>query len=125
MTKSNKTKTGPLRQRTAFEWAILVISVAAIATIGVGLVLYSVQFEKRSAEIEISIEPAIGENSFILSVENRGGTTAEDVVIEVARGDLTQLVEFRAIPKAGQEEATFYLEGTGAPTASLVTFKEP
>lgn len=124
MTKSSKTKTGILRQRTAFEWAILVVSSAAIATIVVGLVFYSSQFEGRPPKLLVSIEASDKENEFVLKVENRGGTTAEDVVVEVSRGEETQLVEFRAVPKAAEEEATVQLEGAGEPTASVVAFKD-
>lgn len=125
MTKSSKAKAGLLRRRTPFEWAILLVSVAAIAAIGVGLLVYSTQFKQRSPDLVVTIEPSPGrQNEFVLKIENRGETTAEEVVVEVARGEVTQIVEFRAVPKAGEEEAKVHVEGSGEPTAKVVTLKE-
>ncbi len=123
MTK--KKQNSLMRKRTVFEWGILIASVIAICSIGVGLLFYSFSFKPGPPDLRVTVLP-VGdhEGRFSVRVDNRGGTTAEDVVVEVTSGDQTQEVEFRAIPKGESEEAFLEIDGPSRPTARVKAFKE-
>jgi uncharacterized protein (TIGR02588 family) len=118
-------KAGMSRERTAFEWVLLGVSVAAILAIAGGLIFYSLSFETGPADLHATIAPDPAEpHTFILTVENRGGTTAEDVIVVVRRGSATDEVEFRAIAKGDSEEATVQMGGSDAPVVRVANYKE-
>jgi uncharacterized protein (TIGR02588 family) len=112
------------RERSAFEWTILGVSVAAIALIAAGLLIFSVSFDSAPPDLRVSVRPAGGAD-FVVTIDNQGGTTAEEVTVEVQRGTHTQEVEFKAVPKGDEEEASVALAGTGQPTATVTSYKEP
>ena len=120
-----KKQDGLMRARTAFEWAILIVSIAAIGTMSVGLLVYSLNFKTTPPDLKVSVlSDGAQQNRFIIRVDNRGGTTAEDVVVEVSSGDEAQEVEFRAIPKGHVEEAHVEIEGSTKPEARVTAYKE-
>lgn len=122
---SAKQKTGRLRrQRTTFEWVILAVSVTAIAVIAGGLTFYGLSLEGTPPELRVEVAPA-GRGDVIVTVDNVGGTTAEDVIVLVRRGGTVREVEFRAVTKGDFEEATVSLPGSGAATGRVAAYKEP
>ena len=114
------------RDRTSFEWAILGLALAAIAAIVLLLIVSSLRSDTGEADLSVAVEPMAAEpNRFLLTVTNEGGATAEAVHVEVVRGPESVEVEFIAIPKGDEEEAIVEVEGTGPPTAHVLTYQEP
>jgi len=120
MSKKAKTK----HERTVFEWAILGVSLAAIVAIVGGLAIYSLTFGGGPPDLRTDLRSE-GGGEFTLTVVNEGATTAIDVLVEVSRGEEPQIIEFRAIPKGHEDEASVTLGGSGEPKANVVAFKEP
>lgn len=126
MSPSAGTQNRWLRKRTVLEWSVLVIALIAIVSVAAGLVIYSLSSETGPPDLRVDMRPTSGQDgSYVVRVTNRGGTTAEDVVIEVTLGVETRQVEFMAVAKGDREEAIVVLEGTGEPRARVKTFKEP
>jgi uncharacterized protein (TIGR02588 family) len=119
----SKSKATLRRERTILEWSVLGVSILAIAAIAGGLIFYSFSSTSGAPDLRVSLRPEGG--PFTLTVENKGGTTAEEVVVEVTRGDERQAVEFKAVAKGDTEEATVASPGDGQPTARVVSYKEP
>jgi hypothetical protein len=113
------------RERTAFEWAILALSVAAIAAIVAGLIIASIGYETGPADLRTSLQPDGEPNRFVLSVTNEGGATAEHVRVLVRRGSGSVEVELLAVPKGDVEEAFVRIGGRGRPTAQVQSYVEP
>ncbi|HVE75136.1 MAG TPA: hypothetical protein VND22_00020 [Actinomycetota bacterium] len=122
---SAKKKTDLKRKRTAFEWAIGIVAAACITTMVGGLVYYGFTAGTGPPDLAATITPE-GEGKYTLTVTNKGGTTAEDVVVEVTSGEDVQEVQFLAVAKGHKEEATVIFEEAGQqPEAKVLTFKEP
>jgi uncharacterized protein (TIGR02588 family) len=113
------------RERTSFEWVILAVSILAICAIAGGLLFYTFSLEGGPPSLRTTVRPASG-GELTLRVTNVGGTTAEEVVVDVRRGkNGSREVIFRAVAKGDYEEATVTLPGSGRPTAEVVAYKEP
>lgn len=122
----NKKKSGLKRERTAFEWVILGVSAAAIVAIIGGLVVSSLGHDTEPAALNATLKPEPGKaDRYVLTIANRGGTTAEDVRVQVRRGSGSVDVEFRAVPKGDEEEALVEIGGTGRATAHVQSYQEP
>ncbi len=122
----SKKKNTLKRERTAFEWAILGVSLAAIAAIVAGLLISSISYETGPADLSAVLKPeGRGPNRFVLTVTNRGGATAEDVHVNVSRESEAVEVEFRAVPKGDEEEAVVEIGGSGKPTARVQSYQDP
>ena len=119
------TKNTLRRERTAFEWAILALSVAAIAAIIAGLVSASIGYDSGPADMRATLTPDSEPNRYVLSVTNDGGATAEHVRVLVRRGRGTVEVELLAVPKGDVEEAFVKIGGRGRPTAQVQSYQEP
>jgi hypothetical protein len=119
------TKTTLRRERTTFEWAILALSVAAIAAIIAGLVIASIGHESGPAQLHASLAPDGEPNRYVLSVTNEGRATAEHVRVIVRRGRGSVEVELLAVPKGDVEEAFVKIGGRGRPTAQVQSYQEP
>lgn len=111
------------RERTRFEWIVLAVSLAAISAIAGGLIFFGATVESGPPELRPALRPE-GVH-FVLTVENAGGTTAEEVIVEVSRGEEKAEVEFRAVPKGDTEEALVSIGGQGEPTVQVLHYKEP
>lgn len=113
------------RQRTAFEWTILLASVAVIVAILISLASYSLSFKPGPPDLRVIVRPNSAEQGqYVLTVTNRGGNSAEDVAVEVSLGDETQDVEFRVVAKGDSEEARVVMSGDGQPQARIKSYKE-
>lgn len=119
----SKSKNTFRRERTTFEWVLLVVSLAVIAAIASALVFYGVSATSEPPDLTVSVTTSGTDH--VLVVENKGGTTAEEVVVEVTRGSERQEVEFKAVAKGDVEEAKVALPGGGKPEARVTSFKEP
>ena len=111
------------RQRTTLEWVLLGVSVFAIVMIAGALIFYGFSSTSVPPDLRLTLRPE--GPVFVIEVENKGGTTAEEVVVEVTRGKEKREVEFKAVAKGDTEEATVAVPGSGEPTARVVAFKEP
>ncbi|CAN5886796.1 hypothetical protein BH23ACT12_BH23ACT12_12210 [soil metagenome] len=119
------------RERTPFEWALLLISLAVIGTIIVGLFLYA--GHKAGGEAELSVEVADTGEMFEggpqveVTVRNTGGSGAEQVVTEVTMGEQTREVTMARIPKDDEASAvvTFPAGTTGTPEGELLSYNTP
>lgn len=115
-----------LRKRTALEWTILVIALVAIGAVGVGLVAYGLVSNPGPADLRVVATPiSSGDATHRITITNRGGTTAEEVIVEVTLGRERQEVEFKAVAKGDSEDALLVFQGTGEPRARVKAFKEP
>jgi uncharacterized protein (TIGR02588 family) len=122
MSKSASTKK---RERTLFEWVILGVSLAAIIAIVAGLVIASLNYEPGPPDLSFDVARGDAPDRFTLTVRNDGGSTAEDLRVEVSRGPEKTEVEFRTVPKGDEEEATVEIGGTGTPKARVLSYREP
>jgi uncharacterized protein (TIGR02588 family) len=113
------------RERTTFEWVILVVSLAAVVTIVAGLVVASVGYESGSPVLRVSVTPEGTPDRYVVAVRNDGGTTAEHVRVLVRRGSGSVEVELVAVPKGDEEEVTVTIGGRGRPTAQVQSYQEP
>ncbi len=119
-----KEKADLKRRRTAFEWAIGIVAAVCITTLVGGLIYYGFTAGTGPPDLTATITPE-DEGAYTLTVTNKGGTTAEDVVVEVTSGEDVKEVHFRAVAKGHKEEATVIFEQGGQAEAKVLTFKEP
>ena len=113
------------RERTTFEWAILVVSLAAVVAIVAGLVTAWVTYESGPPVLRASVTRTEAPNRFVVAVRNDGGATAEHVRVLVRRGRGSVEVELLAVPKGDEEEAFVTIGGRGRPTAQVQSYQEP
>lgn len=99
-------------------------ALAAILAILGGLFFYSARAKAGPPDLRAVVHDQ-GNGEFNLVVSNLGGTTAEDVLVEVISGDETVEVEFTAIAKGDKEEATLMFERPDGVRAKVTGFKEP
>lgn len=119
------------RGRTPFEWALLVISLASIAAVLVGLFLYAGDTAGEQAALEASVEDTgrkiNGGPEFLVTLTNKGGSGAEDIVVEVKIGGETRELVFVRIAK--DEERTgaviFPPDAQGSAEASILSYNYP
>lgn len=121
---------GPARERTSLEIVVLVLSMIGILSIIGGLAWYGVTTDGSQAELTVEISGPKDESEtrriYEVTVSNNGGTTAEEVVVEVVAGDTTREIQFRVIAKRDQAKATVVLHAESQdPRAEIISYKEP
>lgn len=121
---------GIRRERTTFEWALLLVSVAAALTLVVGLAISGVTGASGPADLQIDIAagvPASGGQPLEITVTNVGGTSAENVVIEVTVGDISREVTLELVAKGDEESATVIVpaDASATPHAGVVSYSDP
>ncbi|MEX2554387.1 MAG: hypothetical protein WEB06_02010 [Actinomycetota bacterium] len=123
-------KRGARRSRSPFETVVLVVSLAAVSSIVLGLVVARVSGSKREADLRASIratgQVASGGEVYELTIRNVGGETAENVVIEITLGEETREIELLSISKGDDESATviFPSGSTGTPVVEVLSYHE-
>lgn len=129
---SSKTESFSLkRDRTPFEWVLLLISLAAIGTVIVGLFFYAGHQAGGEAELSVEVtgtgEGFEGGPQVEVTVRNTGGSGAEQVVTEVTMGEQTREVTMVRIPKDDEASAvvTFPAGTTGTPEGELLSYNTP
>jgi uncharacterized protein (TIGR02588 family) len=130
-TKRDSGNHGIGRQRTRFEWALLVVSlVATLAVVG-GLVVSGLTGPSGTADLRVSVAdaggPASGGRPLEVIVTNVGGTSAENVIVEVTVGDITREVNLDLVAKGDTESAAVVVpaDATGSPHADVVSYTNP
>jgi uncharacterized protein (TIGR02588 family) len=122
---------GIRRERTPFEWALLVVSLAAILALAAGLVVSGLTGPRGPADLRVRIadadEPASGGRPLEVTVTNRGGTSAENVIVEVTVGDVTREVNLDLVAKGDTETAAVVVpaDAAGSPHAEVVSYTNP
>ena len=71
--------------------------------------------------------PASGGRPLAVMVENLGGTSAENLIVEVTVGDVTREVDLNLVAKGDTESATVVVpaDATGRPRAEVVSYTSP
>ena len=134
MSPSKQTKRKPQslkRERTPFERALLVVSVASIAAVLVGLFLYAGDTAGEQAALDLTVQrtgrQVDGGPEVLVTLTNQGGSGAEDVVVEVKIGEETREVSFVRIAKHEERTAAviFPPEAQGTAEASILSYNYP
>ena len=123
-------KKGARRARSRFETVVLVVSLAAVSSIVLGLVVTGVSGAKGEADLRASIRAtgvlASGGEVYELTIRNVGGETAENVVLEITLGGETRELELLSVSKGDDETASviFPSGGTGTPLVEVLSYHE-
>lgn len=124
-----------MTRRNVVEWAVLVVSVAAIFVVVAALVLSGLN-EKRPADPRVDLhvdEARSGQLGWLVpaTVSNSGDQTAEAVVLEatatVAGREESSEIEVAFLPAGSETEVTFAFsaEPESDVTVRLVGFQVP
>ncbi|MGH2690120.1 MAG: hypothetical protein ACRDKW_15140 [Actinomycetota bacterium] len=131
MSGGRKRPGGLKRKRSALEWALLLVSLAAIAGVVGSLVSYGLRAGGGPADLRVEARftgTGSGGSVFEVTVRNEGGATAERVMLEVTLGDVTREADIDVVAK-GDREAAFVVFPTGdagsAPVVRVVSYEEP
>lgn len=121
---------GLRRKRTPFEWTLLVVALLAIGAVLLGLFVYA--GEPSGGEAELQLQVGVtgrheGGPQVELTVRNTGGSSAEQVVVEVTMGSQSREVTLTRIPREGEVGAvvTFPAGTSGTPEAELLNYNQP
>jgi uncharacterized protein (TIGR02588 family) len=119
------------RERTPFELALLVVSLAATLAVVAGLVVSGLTGPSGPADLQVTIanadEPASGGRPLEVTVSNVGGTSAENVIVEVTVGDVTREVNLDLVAKGDTESATVVVpaDGSDPAHAEVLSYTNP
>ena len=119
------------RRRTPFEWALLGTSLTAILILTVGLVLSQLLGAGGPADLRVAVAGegalASGGRSLEVTVTNAGGTSSENVIVEVTVGDVTREVDLDLVAKGDTESAVVVVpaDAVGEPAAQVVSYTNP
>lgn len=122
---------GIRRERTSFEWALMLVSVAAALTLVAGLAISGVTGASGPTDLEIHIAadgvPASGGRPLEITVTNVGGTSAKNVVVEVTVGDVSREVTLELVAKGDEESATVVVPAgaSATPHAEILSYSNP
>lgn len=122
---------GIRRERTPFEWALLVVSLAATLAVVAGLAVSGLAGPRGPADLRVTVEdaggPASGGRPLEVTVTNVGGTSAENVIVEVTVDDVTREVNLDLVAKGEAESAGVVIPAgtTGPPRAEVVSYINP
>lgn len=122
---------GIRRERTSLEWALLLVSVAAALSLVVGLAISGMTGANGPADLEVDIAaadvPASGGRPLVITVRNVGGTSAENVVVEVTVGDVSREVTLELVAKGDEESATVVVpaDASATPHAEILSYSNP
>lgn len=124
-------KRGIGRERTPFEWALLVVSLAATLAVVAGLVVSGLAGPRGPADLRVTVAdaggPASGGRPLEVTVTNVGGTSAENVIVEVIVGDVTREVDLDLVAKGDTKSAAVVVpaDATDEPRAEVVSYTNP
>ena len=122
---------GIRRERTPFEWALLVVSLGATMAVVAGLVVSGLAGPRGPADLRVTVAeaggPASGGRPFEVTVTNVGGTSAKNVIIEVTVGDLTREVNLDLVAKGDELSAAIVVPAgaTDQARAEVVSYTNP
>ena len=123
-------KRGIGRERTSFEWALLLASLGATLTLVAGLVVAGLTGPRGPADLRVAVEPiapSSGGRPFEVTITNVGGTSAQNVAVEITVGDVTREVNLDLIAKGDTESSTIVVptDASGTPHAEVVGYSNP
>jgi uncharacterized protein (TIGR02588 family) len=111
-----------------FDRVVLVAAGIAILLVVGGLIWYGVTAGRGPADLEPSVTDTGrregDERVYKVTIENKGGTTAEDLVVEVTLGDESRDVQVPFVTKGDREEVLVSLPGSGRPEVRVVSYTE-
>ncbi len=119
------------RERTPFEWALLLVSLAATLAVIGGLVVGGLLGPSGPADLRVTVAETGGQASggrpLEVSIQNVGGTSAENVIIEITAGDVSREVNVDLVAKGDEGSATVVLpdDSVGQPQAEVVSYTNP
>jgi uncharacterized protein (TIGR02588 family) len=119
------------RRRTPFEWALLVVSLAATLVVAVGLALSQFIGPDGPADLRVGVADegvrASGGRSLEVIVTNAGGTSSENVIVEVRVGEVAREVELDLVAKGDTESAVVVVpaDAIGEPAAEVLSYMNP
>jgi uncharacterized protein (TIGR02588 family) len=122
---------GIKRQRTTFEWTLLGVSLAVILIVIAGLVLTQLLGAGGPADLRVVVADegvlASGGRSLEVRVTNVGGTSSENVIVEITVGEATREVDLDLVAKGDTESAVVVVpaDDLGEPTAQVVSYANP
>lgn len=122
---------GIRRERTPFEWVLLVVSLAATLAVVAGLVVSGLAGPRGPTDLRVTVAdaggPASGGRPLEVTVTNVGGTSAENVIVEVTVGDVTREVNLDLVAKGDTESAAVVVpaDAAGPPHAEVVSYTNP
>jgi uncharacterized protein (TIGR02588 family) len=122
---------GVRRKRTPLEWTLLVVSLAATLAVVAGLVVSGLAGPRGAADLRVTIAdaatPASGGRPLQITVSNVGGTSAQNVIVEITLGDVTREVNLDLVAKGDSESAAvvFPTDAEGSPHADVVSYTNP
>jgi uncharacterized protein (TIGR02588 family) len=118
----------PRRKINRFEQMVLAVSVLAIVAVMGGLTYYGITSGTGPAELETTImdtgRRVNGEKVYSVVIQNKGGKTAEDLIIEVSAGETTLEVDIRLVTKGDKEEVFVMLPEGIEPEAKIISYSE-
>jgi uncharacterized protein (TIGR02588 family) len=123
--------TGIGRERTTFEWVLLLVSLAATLAVVIGLVVSELTGPRGPVDLRVGVTdtggPASGGRPLEVTVTNIGGTSAEHVVIEVTVGDVVREVNLDLVAKGDKETAAVVVptDAAGTPHADVLSYSNP
>ncbi len=129
--KRGSGSSGAGRERTTFEWVLLLVSLAAILVVVVGLVVSELSGRSGPVDLRVSVtdtgERASGGWLLEVTVTNVGGTGAENVVIEVTVDDVVREVTLDLVAKGDEESAEVVVptDATNTPHAEVLSYTKP
>jgi uncharacterized protein (TIGR02588 family) len=119
------------RRRTPFEWALLAVSLAAILVVAAGLVLSQLLGPSGPADLRVVVADegvlASGGRALDVMVTNVGGTSSENVIVEITVDEVTREVDLDLVAKGDTESAVVVVpaDALGEPTAQVVSYTNP
>ncbi len=122
---------GIRRKRTTFEWVLLLVSLTATLAVVIGLVVSELSGPSGPVDLRVIAKdaggPASGGRPLQVTVTNVGGTSAENVVIEVTVGDVVREVDLDLVAKGDKETAAVVVpaDATGTPEAEVLSYTNP
>ena len=129
--KRSSGSSGIKRKRTPFEWTLLVVSLAATLAVVVGLVVSGLTGPRGPADLRVSVadvgEPGSGGRPLEVTVRNVGGTSAENVIVEVTVGDVVREVNLDLVAKGDEETAAVVVptDAGGPLDVEVVSYADP
>lgn len=129
--KGRSRSSGVSRERTPFEWALLLVSLAATLAVIGGLVVGGLLGPSGPADLRVTVVETAGRASggrpLEVSIQNVGGTSAENVIIEITAGDVSREVNLDLVAKGDEGSATVVLpdDSVGQPQAEVVSYTNP
>jgi uncharacterized protein (TIGR02588 family) len=131
MSAGRASRYGMWRKRTSFEWALLAVSLIASAAVVVGLGVSGLTGPDGPADVRVTVADAgaaadLG-RALEVTVQNVGGTSAANVVVEITMDDVTRELMLDLVAKGDTELATVVVPGSasGEPRAKVVSYTSP